>query len=285
MPRIKIFTAKNVQQYGFTDREIDGLNAEWEQKAAGLGLEEHFPEYWQEAKRHLDEKLAGRVVERAKESGHRQQEGEAVELPSLDVSLDDFDLGGEEEIPAVDLADEEIEVEFLAEDLALLEPIAVDELELEAPAAVAEQELAEQETVQEQAPAAEEVAAETEPAAAAKLEIVEEEAAQEQAAAVEEWAVEEEPAEELPAAAVEPEIVAEEAIQEQAAAVAEVSVEKEAAEEPAAAAEPEPAGEEAAPELVPAPEEPAEEAAPLAEQKKGSFLGKIMAGLKKIFHG
>lgn len=69
MLKTRIFTAKNVQRYGFTAGEIDELNAEWERKAAGLGLDQHLPEYWQEAKRHMSEKLDGRVAESVEEIG------------------------------------------------------------------------------------------------------------------------------------------------------------------------------------------------------------------------
>jgi hypothetical protein len=131
MTKIKIFTAKNVQRYGFTDGEIDELNAEWERKASELGLEEHHPEYWQEAKQHMREKLEGRVAASGEESGNKQLDGEPIELPSLDVNLDDFDIAGENEITAVDLSDEETEVEFLSDELTELESIPVDDLELE----------------------------------------------------------------------------------------------------------------------------------------------------------
>jgi hypothetical protein len=284
MPKIKIFTAKNVRQYGFTDREIEALNAEWELKAADLGLEEHLPEYWQEAKRHMNEKLAGRVAVVAEQNGPSQPDGgETAELPSLDVSLDDFDLDGEEELAVVDLPDEDFEVEFLADEPAELEAIVGDNLELEV--------IPEEQMVSFEELAVEETA-EEEPGAVAELELAEEEAIHEQAVAVEEMIEEEQPVEQ-PAAAAEWEFEEDEAFHE-AVAVEEMVEEQHPAEEPA---EEEPAEEEtelAAGETVQGPcafgenaREIAaeEEPAPVAEQTKSSFFGKIMAGLKKMFGG
>ncbi len=278
MPKIKIFTAKNVQQYGFTDREIEALNAEWELKASELGLEEHLPEYWQEAKRHMNEKLAGRVAESDEQSGPGQPDAEPIELPSLDVSLDDFDMGEEEEITAVDLPDEEFEVEFLSDELSELEPIAGDELELEiipeeqtvALAEMAEESAAlegleweEEEAAAELTITVEELIQEEEPAEEPAVdeepEPQVEEAAPEQGIAVEEMAEEEEPVLEQPATAAETELELEEVVYEQT-----VAVEEKPAEEAATAAEPE-LQEEAAPEQVVAVEEMVEEIA--AEEK------------------
>ncbi|MCK9296198.1 MAG: hypothetical protein M0P70_14070 [Desulfobulbaceae bacterium] len=265
MPKIKIFTAKNVQQYGFTAREIEALNAEWELKAAGLGLEEHLPEYWQEAKRHMNEKLAGRVAESPAEGESQQLDGAPVELPSLDVSLDDFDMGEEEEITAVDLPDEEFEVEFLSDEFSELEPIAGDELALEIipeeqPVALAEMaeeaaaleglEWEEEEAAAELTITVEELIQEEEPAeepAIAQEPEPQEEAASEQGIGVAEMAGEEEPALEQPATAAETQLELEEVVYGQTVAVEEKAEEEKPAEEPAAAQEPEPQ-EEAAPE-------------------------------------
>ncbi|MBU0965229.1 MAG: hypothetical protein KKA54_02500 [Proteobacteria bacterium] len=256
MLKIKIFTAKNVQQYGFTDREIDGLNAEWELKASELGLEEHLPEYWQEAKRHMNEKLAGRVAESGEESVSNQPDAEPIELPSLDVSLDDFAMSGEDEITVVDLSDEEFEVEFLSDDIAELESIPGDDLEFEVISEELESKVAE--AVHEQEVAAEEITQEEEaadePVTVEVLELEEEEAAPEQGITVEEMAEEEEPAEEF-VTAEEPELEEEEAFQEQTAAV-EKSADEIAAEE---------------------------EFAPVEEEKKKSFFTKIFSRLKSMF--
>ncbi|MCB2181579.1 MAG: hypothetical protein KQH63_06120 [Desulfobulbaceae bacterium] len=147
MPKIKIFNPNNVQQYGFTVEEIEALNAEWEQKASELGLEEHLPEYWQEAKRHVSEKLDGMVAESPDELELSQPDGEAIELPSLDVDLDDLDIAGEDEITAAALSDEEIAGEEAFEELPELESISADDLELEVspeePEKAAEQEMEE----------------------------------------------------------------------------------------------------------------------------------------------
>lgn len=308
MPKIKIFTAKNVQQYGFTAGEIDALNAEWELKASELALEEHLPEYWRQAKRHMSEKLAGRVAAGGPAEGENKQlDGAPVELPSLDVDLADFDIAGESDITAVDLSDEELDVEFLADELSGLESIPGDDLELEI--------IPEWQTV-----SLGEMAEES--AAVEELELEEEEAAQELTLAAEEMAEEDKPAEEF-AAVVEPEIEAEEAAPELTLAGEERAEAEETAGEPAAVgaleaekeeAAPEPpvaveewieemaAGEKivpvAEPELGPAdtaalPEtavaEPVraaiaeEEPAPFAGQKKESFFGKIIARLKRMF--
>ncbi|MEW6288951.1 MAG: hypothetical protein AB1545_03745 [Thermodesulfobacteriota bacterium] len=307
MPKIKIFTAKNVQQYGFTAGEIDALNAEWELQASELGLEEHLPEYWQQAKRHMSEKLAGRVAGCPAEGENKQLDGAPVELPSLDVDLADFDIAGASEITAVDLSDEELEVEFLADELSGLESIPGDDLELEIipewqtvslgemaeeSAAVEELELEEKEAAQELTLAAEEMAEEDksaeEFAAVAEPEIEVEEAAPELTLAGEEMAVEGKQAEE-PAIAAEPELEKEEAVPEPPVAVEEWIEEMAAGEKIVPVAEPElePVDTAALPET--AVEEAvraaiAEEGpAPFAEQKKESFFGKIIARLKRMF--
>jgi hypothetical protein len=131
MLKIKVFTAKNVQQYGLSDGEIEELNAEWERKASGLGLDQHLPEYWQEAKRHMEEKLEGRVVETIEESG-KPLDGEPIELPSLDVNLDDFDIAAGPEITAAAFSDGETLAEVVPEELPDLESISIEELEPEA---------------------------------------------------------------------------------------------------------------------------------------------------------
>jgi len=279
MPKIKIFTAKNVQRYGFTDGEIDELNAEWERKASGLGLEEHLPEYWQQAKRHMSEKLEGRVAESREESENKQLDGEPIELPSLEVNLDDFDIAGENEITAVDLSDEETEVEFLSDELSELESIPVDDLELEV--------IPEGQTV-----SIEEMTGEEKPAekfaTAEEPELQDEEAIQELTIPVEEKA-EEDKSVEVFAAVVEPEIEVEEAVQEQTIAAEEME-EEIAAEEKIVSAE-EPELESADTVRIPetAMEEPVRESvaeedlAPVEEEKKESFFAKIIARLKKIF--
>ena len=307
MPKIKIFTAKNVQQYGFTAREIDALNAEWELKASELGLEEHLPEYWRQAKRHMSEKLAGRVAAGSPAEGENKQlDGAPVELPSLDVDLADFDIAGEDEITAVDLPDEELEVEFLADELSGLESISGDDLELEI---IPEWQTVSLGEMAEESAAVEELA-------------FEEDAAQELTLAAEKMAEEDKPAEEF-AAVVEPEIEVEEAAPELTLAAEERAEAEETAWEPAAVEALEAEKEEAAPEppvaveewieemaagekIVPVAEpefEPAdtaalpetavaepvraaiaeEEPALFAGQKKESFFGKIIARLKRMF--
>lgn len=307
MPKIKIFSEKHVQQYGFTGGEIAALNAEWERKAAGLGLEEHLPEYWQEAKRHVSDKLAGRVAGSPAQSENNPLDGEPVELPSLDVNLDDFDIAGEDELPAVDLSDEELEVEFLSDDLAGLEPIAVDELELEVipagetvsfgemaeePVTVEGLTFAEEEAASELMITLEETAEEgktsEESAPAEEPEFAEEEAAPEMAVAGEEWAAAEETAE-GPGAAEELAAEKEEGVAGPAVAAQEMAVEEKQAEEPAPAEEPELEKEEAVQGQAIAGEERAEEIAaeeepaPVAEQQKESFFRKIVARLKRMF--
>jgi hypothetical protein len=129
MQKIRIFTAKNTQGYGLTDGEIEALNAEWESKAAGLGLAQHLPEYWQEAKRHVSEKLAGRAASGMVESGGPLPDDDAAELPALDVNLDDFDMGAASDPTAVALSGAESPAEFLSAELPELETISMEELE------------------------------------------------------------------------------------------------------------------------------------------------------------
>lgn len=256
MPKIKIFSEKNVQKYGFTGKEIDELNAEWERKAAELDLEEHLPEYWQEAKRHMSEKLEGRVAESSGESGNKQLDGEPAELPSLDVNLDDFDIAGENEITAVDLSDEEIDAEFLSDELSGLESISFDDLEPEV--------IPEGQTVS--------FAEMTEESAAVEgLEFEEEEA-------VEETAIAEEPELEVEEAALEKTIADEGRAEEIAVEEKIVPVDKPELQSVDAAQKPETVAEESAREVI-----AEEEVAPVEEQKKESFFAKIIGHLKRIF--
>ncbi len=122
MAKTQIFTAKNVECYGLTGREIDALNAEWQSRASELGLEEHVPEYWQQARRHMEAKLAGFSPAKPEELGPGSElDGEPLALPSLDVNLDDFDIAGHAETGAGDAPEE----------LPELEPLFLDELELD----------------------------------------------------------------------------------------------------------------------------------------------------------
>ncbi len=154
MAKTKIFTPANMLKYGFTDQEITQLNAEWEQKAARLRLEEHLPEYWQEAKQHMSEIISGRNVEQIEMAEIHAGDTGQVELPSLDIDLNEFSLLKEadnveqdeiilEELPDIeDIFDEEITFEETPEEV----PAEPEIIEIEKPPAPAE------EAVQEEIP-------------------------------------------------------------------------------------------------------------------------------------
>ena len=260
MLKIRVFTAKNVQRYGFTDGEIDELNAEWERKASGLGLDQHLPEYWQGAKRHMNEKLEGRGVETIEESGNKPLDGEQIELPSLDVNLDDFNIADGPEITAAALSDGETLAEVVPEELPDLESIFVEELEPEAFSA--EQVIQVAERVEDQEQAA--VAAATGEAATEQAE-----AAEMLATPVAEMA-EARDAEEKFIPGAEPELQAgDAALQPEIAAEEPVQVYDEGDVGPAAGADfmSVPQGQDGKQEM----------------QKKESFFAKMIARLKKSF--
>ena len=260
MLKIKVFTAKNVQRYGLTDGEIEELNAEWERKASGLGLDQHLPEYWQEAKRHMSEKLEGRVAVSIEQSGNKQLDGEPIDLPSLDVNLDDFDIADENEITAAALSEGETLVEVVPEELPELESISVDELELEV--VPAGQVIAAAERAEDKEPAAVVATGELtseQAEAAQKLTIPPAERAEAQAA------------EERIVPSAEPELQAEDTARQPEIA-AEEPVREAAAEEGSAPVAG--AGFMSAPQDRGGKEE---------EQQKESFFGKIISSLQKLF--
>lgn len=137
MGKIKIFTSDNVGRFGFNTAEIEALNSEWEQKASRLGLEEHHPEYWQEARRHMDEKVGGRtpVTAGETEANEANSQEELADLPALEVDLDEDDLGqgGEEALfDDIEVGDieEDFEVAGQEDDGSLtLAEISMDDLE------------------------------------------------------------------------------------------------------------------------------------------------------------
>ncbi len=103
MSMIRIFSEKHMQQYGLTSDELDRLNAEWQEKAKMQGLEEHMPEYWQQARLHADSVFAGRVLEGAADLSGAPPVDEPVDLPALDVDIHDLtgpDPGGGVEVDA-----------------------------------------------------------------------------------------------------------------------------------------------------------------------------------------
>ncbi|MFH1217356.1 MAG: hypothetical protein V1706_12715 [Pseudomonadota bacterium] len=126
MAKIKIFTIGNVRRYGFTDEEIDTLNVEWEARATGLGLAEHMPEYWQEAKLHMNQILEGRVVADVHGGFDALPDEGQADLPSLDVDIDDLTVF------------EEIPEEVVLEEIVDLE--SIDVAGLENPGEISEQE-------------------------------------------------------------------------------------------------------------------------------------------------
>ncbi|MBI5556816.1 MAG: hypothetical protein HY885_04200 [Deltaproteobacteria bacterium] len=128
MAKIKIYTPNNVKQYGLTASEINGLNSQWEARAAELGLEEHQPEYWQAAKRHMSEKLAGRDPLHAAADDELRAEEELAALPSLDFDLDDFNLAADSGLAP---ADELVDAAAVLEEIPELESIDMEALGLE----------------------------------------------------------------------------------------------------------------------------------------------------------
>lgn len=106
MPMIRIFSEKHMQQYGLTSDELDRLNAEWQEKAKLQGLEEHMPEYWQQARLHAESVFAGRLGQGPANLSGAPPVDEPVDLPSLDVDIHDLtgaDAGAE--LVAIDLGD------------------------------------------------------------------------------------------------------------------------------------------------------------------------------------
>ncbi|MFZ5758950.1 MAG: hypothetical protein ACOY32_04860 [Thermodesulfobacteriota bacterium] len=141
MSMIRIFSEKHMQQYGLTSDELDRLNAEWQEKAKMQGLEEHMPEYWQQARLHADSVFAGRVLEGAADLSGAPPVDEPVDLPALDVDIHDLtgtDRGGGVEVDAgaelvaIDLGDLEempAEMELFPELAITLEEGAGEEPE------------------------------------------------------------------------------------------------------------------------------------------------------------
>ncbi|OKY75529.1 MAG: hypothetical protein BM485_07270 [Desulfobulbaceae bacterium DB1] len=111
MVKIKIFTANNVQGYGFSDEEIAALNAEWEQKATELGLAEHMPEYWREAKQHVGQIVEARGVTCHEGGAETSLDEGLTDLPSLDVELDDFSAN--EAAADITVPEEAVELESI----------------------------------------------------------------------------------------------------------------------------------------------------------------------------